>query len=196
MYAQRLRLGSLAMAAQAWPGTRAVNHSCRKTGTQVLPLSLWCNVMLADGCEQWKVAQKETLIILQIKQPGKPSIQMVTEAGLIGKIDLNSEGVGVCLNAIKAGGGDEQRIPVHLGLRMALESRTASEAVLQLKQFGVASAAHILVADPTTAVGLEVSAETIDKVHPDLQGRLTHTNQFKLNHVGRVDTGILSDSEA
>jgi isopenicillin-N N-acyltransferase-like protein len=65
----------------------------------------------------WMDAQRENLIQLTIEQSGKPVIKMITEAGLIGKIGLNSAGVGVCLNAIKAKGMDSTRIPCHLGLR-------------------------------------------------------------------------------
>ncbi|KAI7562004.1 hypothetical protein KC343_g8394, partial [Hortaea werneckii] len=42
----------------------------------------------------WMEEQKAHLIVLEIEQHGKPTIKMVTEAGLIGKIGLNSAGVG------------------------------------------------------------------------------------------------------
>ncbi|THY67822.1 AAT-domain-containing protein [Aureobasidium pullulans] len=59
----------------------------------------------------WMTEQKANLILLTIEQSPKPTIKMVTEAGLIGKIGLNSSGVGVCLNAIRAKGMDASRIP-------------------------------------------------------------------------------------
>lgn len=37
---------------------------------------------------QWMEQQKENLIILTIEQAEKPTIKMVTEAGLIGKIGM------------------------------------------------------------------------------------------------------------
>lgn len=42
----------------------------------------------------WMEAQKKNPIVLTITQAEKPTIKMVTEAGLIGKIGLNSAGVG------------------------------------------------------------------------------------------------------
>ena len=54
----------------------------------------------------WQEEQQENLIGLYIRNPPKPPIAMVTEAGIIGKIGLNGCGVGVCLNAIKALGVD------------------------------------------------------------------------------------------
>lgn len=99
--------------------------------------------------------QKENLIILTIEQPSKPIIKMVTEAGIIGKIGLNDKGVGVCLNAIRAKGMDPTRLPCHLGLRMVLESESREEAVAALEKSGIASACHMLIADPTGGVGVE-----------------------------------------
>jgi isopenicillin-N N-acyltransferase-like protein len=39
---------------------------------------------------------------------------MVTEADVIGKIGINSAGVGVCLNAIRACGVDRTKLPIDL----------------------------------------------------------------------------------
>jgi isopenicillin-N N-acyltransferase-like protein len=51
---------------------------------------------------QWEEPQQINLIHLNIKRDTKPSISQITEAGIIGKIGLNSAGVGVCINAIRA----------------------------------------------------------------------------------------------
>ncbi|EXJ92798.1 hypothetical protein A1O3_01352 [Capronia epimyces CBS 606.96] len=142
----------------------------------------------------WKQAQQENLIVLKIQQAGKPAIQMISEAGIIGKIGLNSAGVGVCLNAIRAQGMDPTRLPVHLGLRMVLESATAKQAVAALESYGLAAAAHMLIADPGDAVGLEVSALTTAQLLPDALGRVVHSNHFVLPHPGVVDTVWIQDS--
>jgi isopenicillin-N N-acyltransferase-like protein len=139
-------------------------------------------------------AQKENLIITKIRQAGKPTIVQVTEAGILGKIGFNSNGVGTCLNAIRILGTDESRLPVHLGLRMALESGSTADAVQKLESYGMASSAHILIADPSTAVGLEFSAKTFAKLVPDGRKRVMHTNHMLLDHAGVVDTAWLKDS--
>lgn len=41
---------------------------------------------LANSDDQWMKEQKENLVLLKIDQVGQPSIQMLTEAGMIGKI--------------------------------------------------------------------------------------------------------------
>ncbi|KIW17136.1 hypothetical protein PV08_04327 [Exophiala spinifera] len=142
----------------------------------------------------WMEQQKENLIIVKIAQFGKPSIQMITEAGIIGKIGFNSAGVGVCLNAIRAKGMNPERLPVHLGLRMALESQSAKEAVQALEHWGMAAPAHILVADATDATGFEFTSTTIEKLVPDGKGRVVHSNHLLLKHPGITDTVWIKDS--
>jgi isopenicillin-N N-acyltransferase-like protein len=143
----------------------------------------------------WMDAQAQNLIQLTIVQPGKPVIKMITEAGLIGKIGLNSAGVGVCLNAIKAKGMDPGRIPCHLGLRMVLESSSREEAVENLSEHGVASSCHMLVADATGGVGLEWSSKDLRKIEMNTSKQVFHTNHYLATHdEGVVDTVWLKDS--
>ncbi|KAF2714570.1 peptidase C45 acyl-coenzyme A:6-aminopenicillanic acid acyl-transferas-like protein [Pleomassaria siparia CBS 279.74] len=151
------------------------------------------NAWLAQNWD-WMNAQKENLIITKITQPGKPTIQQVTEAGIIGKIGFNSAGVGTLLNAIKVRGVNSTGLPVHFGLRMALESESADEAVKRLESYGMASSAHILIADPTKAIGLEFTKSTFAKCHADELGRVVHANHLLLPHPGEVDTMWLKDS--
>lgn len=144
----------------------------------------------------WEVAQAANLIQMTIEQPGKPTIKMITEAGVIGKIGLNSAGIGVCLNAIRAHGLDRTRIPCHLGLRLVLESASREDAVRSLEAHGVASACHMLVADGATGgIGLEWSARNLCKVEMNASGQIFHTNHWLLAHEGVTDTNWLPDSE-
>lgn len=142
----------------------------------------------------WQTGQQENLIALTIIQEPKPTISMVTEAGIIGKIGLNSRGLGVCLNAIQAVGVEFGRLPCHLALRTCLESETAGQAVATLQRCGVASACHILVADSTNAVGLECTS--IDILELPSRRSLTHTNHFIKHHPGVEDRMALKDSPA
>lgn len=142
----------------------------------------------------WQEEQQENLINLNIRQESKPSISMITEAGIIGKIGLNSSGVGVCLNAIRALGVDFERLPCHLALRSCLESESVVHAVATLEKAGVASACHILVADSREAVGLECTS--VDIVELPTKSVLTHTNHLLKPHGGVEDKMALLDSPA
>ena len=131
----------------------------------------------------WQAEQAENLVRLCIRQAKKPTIEMVTEAGIIGKIGVNSAGVGTCLNAITAKGIDFAKLPCHLALRACLESTSRDEAVEVLhKAGGVASACHILVADSTGGVGLECTHLGIAKLPMSPEGVVTHTNHLVGEH--------------
>ena len=138
--------------------------------------------------------QKENLIVTKVVQKNKPTIIQVTEAGIIGKIGFNSSGVGTLFNAIKVHGVDPTRMPAHFGLRMALDSTSVEEAVHKLESLGMASSAHILLADATTSLGLEFTKSTFAHVLPDVSGRVIHTNHLLLDHPGETDTVWLKDS--
>ena len=119
----------------------------------------------------------------------------MTEAGIIGKIGLNSSSVGVTLNAIKAHGVDFAKLPCHLALRTVLNSTSRAEAVEKLMRVGVASACHITVADATTGgVGLECSAQDIVQMPMSDQGVCTHSNHFVNTHAEGVVGVNMKDS--
>ncbi|MCJ1479440.1 hypothetical protein MMC13_008126 [Lambiella insularis] len=130
----------------------------------------------------WQLQQAENLVHLRIRQVQKPSIEIVSEAGLIGKIGLNSAGVGVCLNAIRARGVDFQKLPCHLALRACLDSHSKDQATEILKDAGVASSCHILLADPTGGVGLECSHNDLVEIVMDDRGIVRHTNHYTKDH--------------
>lgn len=132
----------------------------------------------------WMEEQKRNLVMMTIHTLDRPTIKMVTEAGIIGKIGLNSSGVGVCLNAIRCSGYDSTRLPVHLGLRKALECNSAAEAIEMLATNGLAGSAHILVADASGSLGLEFTNKTIARLRMDANGRVMHTNHMIESHPG------------
>ncbi|KAL4905065.1 hypothetical protein BDW74DRAFT_185188 [Aspergillus multicolor] len=142
----------------------------------------------------WETEQSPNLIQLTLIQKDTPTIKMITEAGLIGKIGLNSSGVGVCFNAIRAKGLDKTRIPVHLGLRLALESRSVQEAVETLEGIGMASSAHMLIGDASDAIGLEFTSSTFARIPVNESGFIAHSNHMLLSHAGINEPAWLADS--
>ncbi|CAF3452281.1 unnamed protein product [Fusarium graminearum] len=153
-------------------------------------------MLLAQNWD-WQPKQSPNLLICHISQPGTdmPNISMVTEAGVIGKIGINSAGVGTVLNAIRARGVDNTKLPIHLALRTALESRSAREAAGKLYKLGTAGSGHILVSDPREALGLECTSIGIKEINLDSSGALVHTNHLLLEHPGVDEPGWLPDSK-
>jgi len=120
---------------------------------------------------------------------------MMTEAGIIGKIGLNTASVGVTLNAIKAKGVSFDKLPCHLALRTVLNSRSREVAVETLKTVGVAAACHITIADASTGgTGLECSAFDIVELPQSEKGICTHSNHFVAEHEGPKAKLFLNDS--
>lgn len=139
----------------------------------------------------WEPPQQQNLINLNIKRTTKPSITMITEAGLLGKIALNSSGVGVCINAIRARGVDFTRLPVHLAIRAALDSTSAASALARLDKAGVASAVHLLIGDATGSTSVEYSNLDIIKFEME-DGVIAHSNHFIGKHVEGVNPASFS----
>jgi len=166
--------------------------------------------MLNDGCTafawktktssftaqnwDWELGQKINIVVVKITQEGKPTIQMMTEAGIIGKIGMNSAGVGVTLNAISAKGVSFDKLPCHLALRAALESTSLQEAKVKLTTAGVGSACHIQVADAESgSIGFENTA--FDQAELEMRdGIITHSNHLTVAHAGVEDKARLQDS--
>lgn len=103
--------------------------------------------------------------------------------------------MGVCLNAIRAQGVDWGRVPVHLALRVCLDSRSREEAVGRVKEMGVASACNIFVADASGGVGLECSYRDVVELAVAEDGVVCHTNHFVVQHPGVDDSLQWADSK-
>ena len=123
---------------------------------------------------------------------------MMSEGGIIGKIGLNSAGVGVTLNAIQAPGVAYDKLPCHLALRTVLNNNSREAAAEALRKTGVASACHITIADASTGgIGLECTALDIVEMPMEKDGQLrgtcTHSNHLVKKH--KVEgTLFLNDS--
>lgn len=129
----------------------------------------------------WKSEQVNSLLLLEIEQKDMPSIKMITEGGIIGKIGLNSNGIGVCLNALHTDKKSNQ-IPIHLGLRSVLNSHTLHEAISKIKHGQMASAANFLIASEdekgqAMSANFEVSPFGMDMI-PNNEGIVVHTNHI------------------
>lgn len=204
---------------QHWPDyleeMRGIAHGANKTLADIIALNVRTEInfgLFSDGCTalswlhndssilaqnwDWMTEQKQNLLLLTIHQQHKPTIKMVTEAGLIGKIGFNSAGVGVCLNAIRAKGMNKSRMPCHLGLRLVLESTSREEAVNALQKYGIASSCHILIADANGSAGLEWSFKDLQVLEMNQKGQVFHSNHYLVAHEeGVVDTVWLEDSK-
>ena len=138
-------------------------------------------VLLAQNWD-WTRRVKGNCVLMSIKGERKPRIWMVTEAGIVGKIGFNSHSVGTNLNAIRAKAMDASKLPIHVVLRLFLESTSAAAAISQFESLGgIASSAHIFLADPSGPQSLELSPKGNVYIAPNDRGIVCHSNHFIKN---------------
>ena len=71
------------------------------------------------------------------------------------------------------------KLPIHVALRLCLQSSSVDNAVETIRSLGgVASAQHILVADSSKALGLELSPVGDKYLTEDGSGLIGHSNHF------------------
>jgi len=144
----------------------------------------------------WKATQRPALVVLNIRQTGRPNILMVTEAGIIGKIGFNSAGIAVCLNALVANKNDSG-VPLHIVLRGILNGENLGDAIAAVSRLPIASAANFLVGHRDgEAIDIEAAPADYDVLHP-AAGLLTHTNHFtSLRLAGVKDIGKIAFADS
>lgn len=94
----------------------------------------------------WGRQLEDLAVLMQLKTSEGHVIQMLTEPGIIGKIGLNSAGIGACLNILLI---DKplDGVPIHIVLRAILDSRTIEEAKAAIEKAGYGKASNILFGD-------------------------------------------------
>jgi isopenicillin-N N-acyltransferase like protein len=126
----------------------------------------------------WRPALQESMVLLLLEQPPKPSLTMLTEAGIVGKLGFNSEGLGVCLNAIVTDRLNPEGTPLHVVLRGILDSRTLGDAIGAAARADIACSANFLVAQHGNgAVDIEAVPHDLDVLLPE-RDVLPHTNHL------------------
>jgi isopenicillin-N N-acyltransferase-like protein len=178
--------------------------NCRTELLSVAKVPFWneCTAVFAgpeataDGhtllAQNWDWAEilRGGMILLQITQPGQPTILTLTEAGMVGKIGFNSAGVGVCTNFLLH---DCRRhgVPFHLILREALNAPRLGVAVAAVYRQARADSGNYLFAHAVgEAINLEATPLTVAFQHPS-RGLLIHTNHFVAPHLQQGDHGVL-----
>jgi isopenicillin-N N-acyltransferase like protein len=106
-------------------------------------------------------------------------VRTLTEYGIVGKIGVNSAGLGVHMNILhhaSDGGGDG--VPVHIVARRILDEATTVDEATEIARSARVCASTVLTAvGRHSAVCLELCPEGLGEIHPR-DGVLLHTNHF------------------
>ncbi len=151
-------------------------------------------VLLAQNWD-WHTAVRSDPILLHIRQPDGLEILTLAEAGQVGKIGMNSAGLGVCLNFLSHR-HQATGLPIHLILRQMLGFSDPGRAIRAALAPPRGGAANILLAHRGGEIlDLELTAVASDYVYGDA-GWLVHTNHFESPRLRDGDTGLALSSSS
>ena len=125
----------------------------------------------------WAVSVEDNFVIMEIQLPSGHKILQLTEAGIIGKIGLNSSGLGQTLNILWSTDNILAGVPIHIVLREVLESKTLEEAKKAIKRSGGGTASNIIVSQDGGAFDAEFTADDT-YIHYVQENAYVHTNHY------------------
>jgi isopenicillin-N N-acyltransferase-like protein len=141
-----------------------------------------CTAMLAPGSGvlgqtwDWLRALEDLFVFVHIERPDGHRILSLVEPGMVAKIGCNTAGVGVCLNFLDAPQPIHGGVPVHVRLRMILDSPDLDSARAAAEGPGAGASGNILVG--SVGRGFDVEYDGIEHRIADLEHRTTGTNAF------------------
>ncbi len=125
----------------------------------------------------WGGALESLTVLLKIVRPDGHVIKMLTEPGIIGKIGMNSSGLGTCLNILTTG-KPVSGLPVHVFLRAVLDCESLDEVNSLLERHAAGKASNLVVADAAgNGFGIEFCDRESFRLEPE-SGYLLHTNHY------------------
>ena len=146
------------------------------TAVTVMPEKTDCQRLLWGQNWDYGPLVANSLLIFRIKQTHKLEIIMVAEAGQIGKIGINSCGMTTGLNALSAP-SDPQGIPVHVALRIMLNSNSLTSGTTFLETIPVAGCGNLIFGSPHEVLYIEIGPDDFDVLYPT-DGILVHANHY------------------
>lgn len=123
----------------------------------------------------WTQTGMDHSVILDASDPNGRRTIILTEAGMVGKLGLNSEGLALCINIL----GNKHStigVPIHALTRELLSAADVAEARGMIARAGQGRSSHILLADPSGAkASFEFAGETTFEL-PLSARAFVHTN--------------------
>ncbi|TFH80307.1 C45 family autoproteolytic acyltransferase/hydolase [Pseudomonas kribbensis] len=123
-------------------------------------------------------------LILQLTTDAGMTVKLFTEFGMLGKIGVNSAGLGLHFNILHhASDNGSGGVPVHAIARRILEQARSVDEAVELARSARVSASTVLTVfaredSKIRACSIEMSPAATAVVLPDAEGWITHTNHF------------------
>ncbi|MCF8070571.1 MAG: C45 family peptidase [Desulfobacterales bacterium] len=125
----------------------------------------------------WTSKLEETTVIVEIIYPDDRKILMLTEAGIIGKIGMNNNHLGVTLNILHTEGMHLNGPPIHLIMRGILEQKTLNDAISYIRRMGAGTSSNLIISDGQQAYEIEYAGVKYT-AHQIQDKYYAHTNHF------------------
>ncbi len=142
-----------------------------------------CTVMHFGGTPllgqnwDWEERLEPLIALARIERTDGPSILMMTEPGILGKIGLNDAGVGVCFNFLHIN-RPTNGVPIHILLRSILECPSIDAVRDTINRAGPGRSANILVADEK-GDRFDMEFAATEQIEVDDPGDvIAHTNHY------------------
>ena len=128
----------------------------------------------------WRNQTVEAVVVLRIRQRGKPALTMIVEAGMVGRDGFNEHGVLVCGNLLVSNHDrGKVGVPIPILRRRILHSRHYYEAIDSLVRAPRGASGNYVIAHRDgVAINFETTPENVFVVYPE-RGLLTHANHFQ-----------------
>lgn len=124
----------------------------------------------------WSPTLEGLIRVVHIQANDGPDIRMISEPGIIGKIGMNSEGLGVCLNILSCN-KPANGVPIHILLRAILDSSSLEQANRIIDRAPNGKASNILMGDDRgDSLDIEFAGDRLFKL-PHTRVPL-HTNHY------------------
>lgn len=137
------------------------------------------NILVGKNWD-WRSPAIESVVVLRIRQKGKPALTMIVEAGMVGRDGFNEDGVMVCGNLlVSTHDRGASGVPIPILRRRILHSRHYYEAIDSLARAPRGASGNYLIAHRDgVAIDFETTPENVYVVYPE-RGLLTHSNHFQ-----------------
>ncbi len=154
------------------------------------------DTLLAQNWD-YRVSLNGACIVLKAQVDEGPVVLMHTEAGIIGHKGLNSNGIGIVINAMVS---DLDRlgesVPFFLVCRKMLDSPRFSEAAKALLNAKRSLSYNVMLAGEGVMVDLEAHPTDVSIINPE-EGVIAHTNHFLGDRAFKVkDNFVLSETSS
>jgi isopenicillin-N N-acyltransferase-like protein len=137
------------------------------------------NILVGKNWD-WRNPCVDIVVVLKVRQTGKPALTMIVEAGMVGRDGFNEDGVVVVGNLLVSN-EDKGKVgvPIPILRRRVLHSRHYYEAIdMLVKSPRGASGNYLIAHRDGVAIDFETSPNNVYPVYPE-RGLLTHSNHFQ-----------------